>query len=324
MTNGLRDALKRAGHEVEVVTMPFKFFPESEVEKYADWYANQDFGSFNGYEIDKLISLQFPAFYASHPNKALWLMHQHRSVYELYPENPSKKLERLREKIRFLDDTILPTFKEKYAMSENVAKRALKYNSLLTKPLYHPPFNEDRFYNDESLGYLFYPSRLEELKRQDLLIEAMRFVKTPIKAIIAGEGGQRGRYERMIEEFDLKDRVKLVGSVSEEEKIVLYAKSLAVVFPPYDEDYGYVTLEAMLSKKPVITCKDSGGVLEFVEDERNGFVCENDPRELAERFDYLYENEKKAKEMGMEGYEIYCNEREISWENVVYRLVGER
>ena len=323
MTNGLKEALKRAGHQVEIVTIPFKFFPISEVEKYMDEYLEQDFTSFNGYDIDKLISLQFPAFYANHPNKALWLMHQHREVYELCPKNPSDELKKLKEKIRSLDDKILPTFKEKYAMSKNVAKRALKYNNLLTTPLYHPPFNADRFYNDESLGYLFYPSRLEELKRQNLLIEAMKFVKTPVKALIAGEGGQRERYERMIEEFDLKDRVKLIGSVSEEEKIVLYAKSLAVVFPPYDEDYGYVTLEAMLSKKPVVTCKDSGGVLEFVEDERNGFVCEPDPRELAQKFDYLYENEKKAKEMGEEGYKIYF-QKDISWEIVADRLAGER
>ena len=41
-------------------------------------------------------------------------------------------------------------------------------------------------------------------------------------------------------------------------------EALGVIFPPLDEDYGYVTLEAMLAAKPVITCTDSGGPLEFV------------------------------------------------------------
>jgi glycosyltransferase involved in cell wall biosynthesis len=47
----------------------------------------------------------------------------------------------------------------------------------------------------------------------------------------------------------------------------------AVLFAPYQEDYGYVTLEAFLSRKPVITARDSGGTLEFVEDGVNGYVC---------------------------------------------------
>ena len=45
-----------------------------------------------------------------------------------------------------------------------------------------------------------------------------------------------------------------------------------MLYPPYDEDFGYVTLEAFLSRKPVITATDSGGPNEFVVDGVNGFV----------------------------------------------------
>ena len=320
MTEGLRDALLRAGHQVEILTMPFKFFPESEVLKATEGWLKQDLNQFNGYTIDRLISLQFPAFYANHENKTLWLMHQHRAVYELYDEkNASKDLKKLKNEIKKYDDKILPSFKKRYAMSKTVAERAKRYNGIDSVVLYHPPFNEERFYNKEPFNYLFFPSRLEELKRQYLLIEAMRYVKTPVKAIIAGEGGQKVRYQKMIEEYDLKERVSLIGEITEEEKYTLYARSLGVFFTPYDEDYGYVTLEAMLSCKPVITCKDSGGVLEFVEDGTNGFVLSNSPFELAEKIDFLYENRKKAKEMGRAGYEIYF-QKNISWDNVVSKL----
>ena len=55
---------------------------------------------------------------------------------------------------------------------------------------------------------------------------------------------------------------------SDDELIELYAGALGVIFPPYDEDYGYVTLEAFLAHKPVITTTDAGGPNEFVDRRR--------------------------------------------------------
>ena len=57
----------------------------------------------------------------------------------------------------------------------------------------------------------------------------------------------------------------------DERLIELYANALAVVYAPIDEDYGYVTLQAFLAGKPVITSSDSGGVLEWVEDGVTGW-----------------------------------------------------
>jgi len=125
--------------------------------------------------------------------------------------------------------------------------------------------------------------------------------------------------QKMIEEYEIKEKVKLIGGISEEEKYTLYARSLGVVFTPFDEDYGYISLEAMLSCKPVITCEDSGGVLEFVEDEINGFVASNSAFDLARKIDKLYENKALAKQMGKRGYEKY-HQMNISWDNVVSKL----
>ena len=70
------------------------------------------------------------------------------------------------------------------------------------------------------------------------------------------------------------------GAITERQLIDLYAGALAVVFPPFDEDYGYVTLEAFLARKPVITTTDAGGPLEFVDDGVTGLVCEPTPEAL--------------------------------------------
>ena len=68
---------------------------------------------------------------------------------------------------------------------------------------------------------------------------------------------------------------------------ILYRDALAVLYVPYDEDYGLVTVEAMACGKPVVTTHDSGGPLEFVIDAENGFVTRPEPQALAERIDQL-------------------------------------
>lgn len=158
------------------------------------------------------------------------------------------------------------------------------------------------------------------MKRQDLLIQAMQHTRTPVKAIIAGDGGQRPRYERLIEELRVGNKVKLIGTITEEEKYTLYARSLGVFFGPLDEDYGYVTLEAMLSSKPVVTCTDSGGPLEFVAHEDNGFVVSPAPVLIAEAIDWLYAHGRDAKQLGKRGREAY-NDKNISWTRVVQTLL---
>jgi len=320
MTQGLKDSLIKHGHQVEVVTFPFKFYPSKDIINLMDFCLKQDFNLFNGYDIDCTISLQFPAYYVKHKKRILWLMHQHRSVYDLYNSNSSSDIKELKKKIHAYDTQELSQISSRYSMCQNVSNRLKKYNNIDSIPLYHPPFNESKFYCENNYNFIFYPSRLEELKRQDLLIKAMQYTKSPVVAIISGDGGQKQNYQQLIEKLNLNHKIKLIGFISEEEKRAFYARSLGVFFGPYDEDYGYVTLEAMLSKKPVITCKDSGGPLEFVVNNQTGFVVEANEKEIAEKIDWLYYNKHKAKVLGENGFENYKS-KNISWDNVVEKLL---
>jgi glycosyltransferase involved in cell wall biosynthesis len=92
-----------------------------------------------------------------------------------------------------------------------------------------------------------------------------------------------------------------------------------VAYPPYDEDFGYVTLEAFLAAKPVITCTDSGGPLEFVRHEVNGWVCEPAPEALAAAFSAAQADRTRTASLGSSGYDLA---RTISWDGVIERLVG--
>src|SRR5262249_15269336 len=101
----------------------------------------------------------------------------------------------------------------------------------------------------------------------------------------------------------------------------LYARCLAVVYPPLDEDYGYVTLEAMLARKPVITCSDSGGPLEFVVDRETGLIADASPEALAAALDEVWETRESSRRMGDAGRQRF-EEMQIHWPHVIERLLA--
>ncbi len=322
--NGLVSALRGRGHEVELLRLPFRFDPPAEVERLMEFCAASDLSRPNGVAVDRLISLQFPGYGMRHPDHVVWLMHQHRAAYELYDRQPrDPALARLRERVRDFDNAALARVAGRFANSRRVAERLAQFNSIEAEPLHHPPAMEEAFRCGEAEPYVFYPSRLERLKRQDLLIEAARHLRSPTLVLIAGEGGQRDYYQSLIERHDLGDRVRLLGRISEAEKLAFYARSLGVFFGPFDEDYGYVTLEAMLSGKPVLTCYDSGGPLEFVRDAETGWVLPPEPQALAERIDWLYAHRGEARDMGQHGRAHYRS-LDITWDKVVGALTAAR
>lgn len=320
--NGVVDQLIAAGHKVETVRFPFRFSPESDIENLMDYCEQLDLNRMNGIEIDKVISLQFPAYGVQHDNQTIWVMHQHRAVYELYDKQvPTPEVKQLRDKVHAFDTRVLSRATTLFANSGRVAERLEQYNGLNAQPLYHPPYMAESFFCEDDYGYIFCPGRLETLKRQDLLIEAIRHCKTPVTAIIAGDGGQHESFQALVDKYGLGERVRLIGRFSEAEKLAYYARSLAVFFTPYDEDYGYITLEAMLSSKPVVTCADSGGPLEFVQHGETGFVVEPEAEQIAEVLDHIYLNRQRSAEMGRAGRAAYAG-KNIAWANVVEKLLG--
>lgn len=165
-------------------------------------------------------------------------------------------------------------------------------------------------------GYLFTASRLDAPKRIDLLVEAMAHVRSDARLRIAGAGPEEARLRKLAAG---NPRVELCGRVSDEQLAQLYAGARAIAFVAYDEDFGLVTHEAMLSAKPVITCRDSGGPTELVADGVNGVVCDPDPTAIAAAIDRLWETRGLTRRMGRAGRE---RGREITWDRVVDALLA--
>jgi glycosyltransferase involved in cell wall biosynthesis len=249
-------------------------------------------------------------------------MHQYRAVYELFDAGEATaELRALRDDIRRFDGGALGAVRHRFANSPRVAERLRQYNGLEAEPLAHPPPLAAHYRCADAEPYVFFPSRLESLKRQDLLIEAAARLRSDTGIVIAGDGGQRPRYEALIERLGVGDRVRLLGPISEEEKIALYAHCLAVFFGPRDEDYGYVTLEAMLAGKPVLTCRDSGGPLAFVEHDGTGLVLEPEPAALADAIDSLAADRARAAALGRSGRDAY-EALGLSWAKTLERLLA--
>ena len=298
-------ALRREGHHTDLVTMPFRFFPPGQVERAMEVWETEDFTSLNLYEPDVVICLKFPVYALAHPCKVAWLLHQHKH------ETPA---------IAAFDARHLATC-TRFAISRHVATRLHASTGLTAEVVYPPPRDAELFHTGESLDYVFMPSRLEDSKRQSLLVRAMQHVRAPVGVLLAGSGGQQAALAALIGQLGLRDRVRLLGEVTPAELRSLYANALAVFFGPVDEDYGYVTLEAMLSRKPVITCTDSGGPLEFVEAGVTGEVVEPTPAAVAAAIDALAADRARARRLGDNGH-ARCRARDLRWERVLERLLS--
>jgi glycosyltransferase involved in cell wall biosynthesis len=323
---GLRRALISAGYQAEIVALPFKWYPPDEIMRGAMAWRMLDLSAANGQPVDLVIGMKFPAYLVAHERKVLWILHQYRAAYNLWG-TPFDDLStysqgvRVREWIKHCDERFIPEARKVFANSKAVAERLKRYNRIESEPLYHPPPLADQLKTGELGDYIFYPSRLEPQKRQELLIEAMRFVTTQVKVILAGGSSNAEHYEELIKKHCVGDRVTLRGFVSDREMVELYANALAVCYLPFDEDYGYVTLEGMLSAKPLLIARDSGGPTEFVEHEHTGLIVEPDPKAIAAVLDQLYSDRDQARRMG-EGGREKLQTMNLSWSNVVEKIIS--
>jgi glycosyltransferase involved in cell wall biosynthesis len=316
--------LRRRGHATELVSVPFKWYPKPEILAHAAAFRLIDLSESNGTPIDLVIGTKFPSYFVRHPNKVAWLIHQYRAAYELagteYSDFHHVELDvGLRERLITLDTAMLGECRRLFSNAQNTAGRLARYNGLQAEPLYHPPRLAERIRGGPAGDYVLSVGRLESVKRIDLAIRAMTHVSRGLRLLVAGDGTQRANLERLTADLGLDDRVTFLGAIDDEALLTLYAEALAVVYAPFDEDFGYVTLEAFLARKPVVTAMDAGGPLEFVDDGVNGAACRPTPEAVGEVLDYLHAHRAYAASLGDAGYETA---RRVTWDGVIEKLVG--
>ncbi len=322
---GLVDELCKHGYQAEQVAIPFKWYPKEELLAQAAAWRLVDLSEANGDRIDCVIATKFPTYFVRHPHKVTWLFHQYRAIYDLigtpYSEFTHNEADvRLRDRLIALDNEMLAESVRVFTNARNTAARLARFNGISAEPLYHPPPLAGKLRPGPYGDYVLSVGRLEANKRVDLIIRGLACAGRPTRLLIVGDGPQADSLRQTAVQAGVADRVTFASGVDDHHLIDLYAGALGVVFPPFDEDYGYVTLEAFLARKAVITTADAGGPLEFVEDGVTGLVAEPAADSLGAAIDRLAADRGRARALGEAGYE---RARAITWNGVVARLMSD-
>lgn len=324
LADWLTAKLLEYGHQATLVRLPFTWDPLSRiVENMLAARLTRLPGA------DRVVALKFPAYYVPHDDKVLWLLHQFRQVYDFWgtrfqglPNNAEGFA--IRDAVTRADNTHLRQVRKIYTNSQVTSDRLSQFNGIESEVLY-PPLFDVRGLECEAYGdYVFAPGRVNESKRQHLLVESMRYTRSGVRLVVAGmpeSTDDLARISGFIAGHGLEKKVELIPRfISEEEKRGFYRRALACAYIPYDEDsYGYVTMEAFECRKPVLTCSDSGGIHILVKDGQTGFSVPPEPQALAAAMDRFFEDAAATRRMGESGYALMRSLR-IDWDHVIERL----
>jgi glycosyltransferase involved in cell wall biosynthesis len=325
IAESIASELERTGHRAEIIRTPQNRFGRQFSAYLANWLT--DVGeSGDGVPVDQVISLRFPSFAVRHPRHVCWLNHRMREYYDLWPRftRQLSRKGRLKETvrrtlIRAVDGYLLRrNVTHLYAQSKTIQSRLKKWGNIGSEVLYPPP--PPRAYRTEAYEpYIFAVSRLHPLKRIDLVVKALKHVENEeVRVTIGGSGEEEESLRQLAAELGVSNRVDFLGHVEEKTLLHHYAHCRGVFFAPFMEDYGFVTLEAFHSKKPVLTCTDSGGPTELVVHDRSGWIVQPDPVAIARRLDEWAQNQELAAQMGENGR---TDTSDITWESAFSKLL---
>jgi glycosyltransferase involved in cell wall biosynthesis len=324
LSEGLRDALRAAGNTVDIVSLPYAWQPHELIGRSALAWRMLDLTQVDGQTVDLLIATKFPSYAASHPNKVVWLVHQHRQAYDWYgtalsdfANTPEDRA--VREWLLRMDRTALGEARRLFAISKNVAARLRRFTGLEATPLYPPSRYAGQLRAGPYGEYLLSDARLDKAKRLDLLLRALARTEEPVRCVLISAGPERQSLERLARELGLGERAVFRGFVPDEELVELYAGARAVYYAPVDEDYGFTTVQALAAARPVVTAEDSGGVLEFVRDGQAGLVAPPQAEALAACLDRLWRGDELVARLGAAGPPLVAG---ITWERVVDALMS--
>ena len=321
----LAASLREAGHTVEVLYLP----ENDDVDLLFSQMAA--FRAIDLSMADVAICFRPQSYYIRHPRKVVWFIHHIRALYDLWGTDhagmePNARMLGYRDAIRQADTAALGEAEKLFANSEVTAGRLREFNGLESRVLYPPVYRPERFRFIEQNDEIVCICRIENHKRQHLLIEGLAHTESAVRLRLCGRSMDDDyvhRLHRMVAERDLGERVTIDHRwIAEEEKEDILSRCLAAAYVPLDEDsYGYPTLEAGHSAKPILTVTDAGGVLEFVQHGLSGLVASPEPAEVGAAMDRLFNARRESRRMG-EGASQRIGELRISWSSTIVALLA--
>jgi len=319
----LTEELVARGVDADLVTIPLIERERFDLVRSALAWRSLDVTEVAGRTVDAVIATRFPSYAVRHPNKIVWVIHQYRQAYDQFGTpwsdfTASTEDRRTRETIAAIDRLGLTEAQRVFANSRTVAARLRRYNGIESEPLYHPPPLVGRYRTGPFGDYALTVGRLDGWKRPDLPLSALAHAPAA-RLTVVGRGPEEGRLKRLARELSIDDRVRWIPDADDDTLLDLYAGARLVVVAPQDEDLGYVTLEAFLSGKPVLTTDDAGGPLEFVSDGKTGFVVPPRPETLGAALALAWDRPAALEVLGARGR---ARASQLSWDSTIAALLS--
>jgi glycosyltransferase involved in cell wall biosynthesis len=322
----LQKNLRAAGHEAEVLRIPFQWEPATRIPSQMLMVRALEL-----WNVDRVIALKFPAYLIRHPHKTLWLLHQYRQAYDLYDAGQSnlpagEQGAEVRRIIKNGDEESFAECRRIFANSEVTCRRLAYHNGVEAEAL-PPPLNDPQlFAGGAPEGYVFAGGRINSMKRQHLLLEALAVAPGSIRLVVAGPPDapeDAARLRRLVETLGLGDRVTLDLRFLPRSELARYVNhASAVACLPYDEDsLSYVAMEAAAAGKALISTHDSGGVLGLARHLQTGWVADPTPASLAEALTQAFVNAAFTEQLGLAARGLWTD-MEITWPKTIERLLS--
>jgi glycosyltransferase involved in cell wall biosynthesis len=317
LAENLNRELNLMGHQSEIFAIPFQWEPSEVIPSQILMVLNLKLTN-----VDHVIALKFPAYFIEHPSKKIWLLHQFRQAYDLWDSSLESSI---RDAIRFSDNVLLPKADQIYCNSEVTKRRLLNFNGIDSQVLYPPVNDPELFVNGDYGDYIFAGGRMNNMKRQHLLIEALRYTKSEGRLYIVGPPDDEEYKEfliSLVEKLQVADKVEFeFGFLPRERYAQLLRNSLAVAYIPFDEDsLGYVSMEAAEAGKAVITATDSGGILGLSKNDLTGIVAEPNPVSLALALDEVFLDKERVIQLGKANQNAW-KFMNINWSSTLEKLL---
>lgn len=326
MATHLKTNLEIAGHEAEILRLPFQWEPATRIPSQMLMAR-----SLMLQNVDHVIALKFPAYLIPHPSKTLWLVHQYRQAYDLFdagqtnlPEGPAGA--DIRRVIKNADDECFRGARRIFSISDVTQKRLAKYNGFPSTVLRAPINDPEIFIGGQPQGYVFAGGRVNAAKRQHLLIEAMATASKSVRLVVAGppdSPADAARLHETAERLGVLDRVQLDLRFLDRAEYAAYINGAAAVASlPFDEEsFSYVAMEAATAEKALISTTDSGGVLGLAQHGRTGWVASPDAKSLAEALSMVFANPKRTRDFGAAAKACWVSYN-VTWPATVEALLS--
>lgn len=318
--------LSLQGHDVELVRIPFAWEPYLVLPKQMAIARQIKLDS-----ADALIALKFPAYVIPHQNKTVWLLHQYRQAYDLYESGHTnlpadEDGQYVRTAIRRADNQAFTESRKIFTNSPVTGERLAFWNSIASEVLYPPLNDPELFPGGDAEPYIFAGGRIDDLKRQEMLVRAVARAPRKVRLVVAGPPDSphtAARLQRLTHELGIEDRVTLDLRFLSRIEIARWVNGAAAcAYIPYDEDsLGYVVMEAAEASKPVITTIDSGGIRGLVRHDETGWVVPPEEEALGEAMGQALSSPSHTRSKGRQ-MRAHWLSFDADWSRTIERLLA--